>query len=131
MELLASYTYKLPSSYPYQVAKILKPNYVRIRCPVCGMLARLSNIDREHTLDEEMDTYCLGRAHITHIRKLNPNLRQYWIKKLLKVLKRLGWKEKEEAEHPYQYKQNQRKGVKMNYVYQEKAREGSYPYEKG
>jgi len=71
-----------------------QPNYIRVRCPVCGMLARLDNVvNREPTILEEVSTYCEGYCKISHRKSINENLRGFWIKRLLYILKKLGWEE--------------------------------------
>jgi hypothetical protein len=72
------------------IAKVGTLCYVRVRCPCCGMWTRLDNLERDQPLLEESDCYSFGRANLYHNKKVNPDLKDYWIMKLKQTLKRLG-----------------------------------------
>jgi len=77
--------------------------YVRVRCPCCGMWARLDNLKRDHVLYEECSTYSGGRASLFHSTKINPALQAFWINRLTYVLERMGVKKKHDVEIPLPY----------------------------
>jgi len=91
--------------YELKEPELVKPTYVRVRCPCCGMLTRLGNVVRDHRLLEEVDTFCGGRypksknGIMRHLFKTNENLRGFWVKRLLRVLESLGYK----IEYPKPY----------------------------
>jgi hypothetical protein len=84
------------------------------------MWTRLDNLNRSHVLFEEMSSYSGGRAKIIHIRKKNLSLRSFWIRKLLNVLKRLGFN----VDIPIPYDYESLGEVRYSYAKEEK----SYPY---
>jgi len=81
-----------------RLAKPLKPLlarrvtlcYVRVRCPCCGMWARLDNVKRDQPLFEESTCYSSGDKGLFHKKVVNPSLRAFWINRLKLVLQRLG-----------------------------------------
>jgi len=108
-----------------------RPTYVRIRCTCCGMLTRLDNLEKDHRLLEQVDTYCGGRypgskrGIMRHIFRINKALQQFWINRLIEVLERLGYKIEKAIETPMPYLYEEPREV-IEYELQE--REESYPY---
>lgn len=120
------YTFQKLQPYPYVYQPSLM--YVRVRCPTCGMWTRLENLKRDHVLNEEMSSYSGGRARIIHQRKINSALRDFWIKRLLYVLKRLGWTPEMFVPYVYEEAKSKPKEERVNYVYHQRRESESYPY---
>ncbi len=76
------------------------PKRVRLRCVNCGLFADLRNFERFHEF-EELDTWYYGSKKgkrgggILHSHKQNPELKQFWVVRLQRVLEYLGVKSKE------------------------------------
>ncbi|MBA7540214.1 hypothetical protein ES705_32508 [subsurface metagenome] len=62
--------------------------HVRMRCPCCGMWARLGNLKRDHILNDELTQYSGGRARIFSVRNINSGLTPFWVSRLRSVLAR-------------------------------------------
>jgi len=80
--------------------------YVRVRCPCCGMWTRLDNLKKDQPLFEESTCYSTGDKGLFHDRKINPELKPFWIMRLKAILARLGVVDKPysmEFDTPYQY----------------------------
>jgi len=64
-------------------------SYPKLRCPICGMVVWLRNLDRIHELDSFIVTYG-GRANIDFAKQeYDPNLVHFWIATLESTLEHL------------------------------------------
>jgi hypothetical protein len=88
------------------------------------MWTRLDNLRKENAI-EEMATYSFGRARIVHVKRPNPSLREFWIKHLRNVLRKLGF-----IDEPYVFQApteiNYQIPSEVRYAYVKK--EEGYPY---
>lgn len=76
------------------------PARVMLRCVNCGHFADLRNFERFHDF-EEMDVWCFGSPKgkrgggLLNRKKANPQLKQFWVVRLQRILDWLGVKPKE------------------------------------